>query len=178
MEDMFKKMMLPSVISSIIFLIVGVVIFINPEVTLEIVAKVIGFMIIGFGVIGIFQYISNRENASFKLNLLYVVTTIILGIVAVYNYKIVSSIIPIVLGIWICFDSFIKIRMSVGIKNMQIANWKYPLVMGILSLAIGVFLLFNPFGGAVIMMKIAAICIIIYSIFDIVQDYTIVKYLK
>ena len=61
---------------------------------------------------------------------------------------------------------------------MGINNWKYPFVMSILSLVIGIFLLFNPFGGAVIMMKIAAVCIIIYSVIDIVQDYTIVKYLK
>jgi len=50
--------------------------------------------------------------------------------------------------------------------------------MSILSFAIGIFLLFNPFGGAVVMMKIAAICIVVYSVIDIIQDYTIVKYLK
>ncbi len=178
MESLFKKMMLPSILSSIVFLILGVIIFINPEVTLEIIAKVIGFMIIGLGIIGIFQYIGNRDNASFKLNLLYVLTTVILGLIAVYNYKVVSSIIPIVLGIWICFDSFIKLRMAFGIKNMGIANWKYPLIMSILSFIIGIFLLFNPFGGAVIMMKVAAICIVLYSIIDIIQDCSIVRYLR
>lgn len=178
MEELFKKMMLPSIISSLVFLVLGIIIFLNPELTLEIIAKVIGFTIIGLGVIGIFQYIKNRSEASFKLNLLYVLTTIILGAIAVYRYEVVSSIIPIILGIWICFDSFIKLRMAIGIKNMGIENWKYPLVMSILSFAIGIFLLFNPFGGAVIMMKIAAICIVAYSVLDIIQDYTIVKYLK
>ena len=178
MESLFKKMMLPSVLSSIVFMILGIIIFINPEVTLEIIAKVIGFMIIGLGVIGVFQYITNKEEASFKLNLLYVLTTIVLGGIAVYNYKIVSSIIPVVLGIWICFDSFIKLRLAIGIKNMGIDNWKYPCLMSILSLIIGIFLLFNPFAGAVVMMKIAAACIVLYSVLDIIQDYTIFKYLK
>ncbi len=178
MENLFKKMMLPSIISSIVFMISGIVIFMNPEETLKIIAQIIGWMTVGFGVIGIFQYIQNKEEASFKLNLLYIITTIILGAIIIYNYKFVSSIIPVVLGIWICFDSFIKLRLAIGIKNMGIDNWKYPCVMSILSLIIGVFLLFNPFGGAVIMMKIAAACIVIYSVFDIIQDYTIFKYLK
>ena len=178
MENLFKKMMLPSILSSIVFMILGIIIFMNPEVTLEIIAKVIGFMILGLGIIGIFQYIANRNEASFKLNLLYVLTTVILGGIAIYNYKIVSSILPIVLGIWICFDSFIKLRMSIGIKNMEINNWKYPCVMSILSLAIGIFLLFNPFTGAVVMMKVAAICIVVYSVIDIIQDYAIIRYLK
>lgn len=178
MEELFKKIMLPSIISSLVFLALGIIIFLNPELTLEIIAKVIGCTIIGLGMIGLIQYIKNRNEASFKLNLVYVMTTIILGAIAVYKYEVVSSIIPIIIGVWICFDSFVKLRMAIGIKNMGINNWKYPFVMSILSLVIGIFLLFNPFGGAVIMMKIAAVCIIIYSVIDIVQDYTIVKYLK
>lgn len=178
MEELFKKMMLPSIISSVVFLIVGVVIFINPETTLEIISIIVGCMIIGFGLIGILQYLANKETSSFKLNLLYVLTTVILGIIALYNYKIVASIIPVVIGVWICIDSFIKLRMAIGIKNMGISSWKYPLVMSIISLAIGIFLLFNPFGTAVLMTQIAAACIVIYSLIDIIQDYTIVKYLK
>lgn len=178
MENLFKKMMLPSILSSIIFMILGVVMFIYPEAILEIIAKIIGFMVIGLGIIGIFQYIGNKEESSFKLNLLYIITTIILGGIIVYHHKFVSSIIPVVIGIWICFDSFIKLRLAIGIKNMGIENWKYPFFMSILSLAIGIFLLFNPFAGALIMMQIASACIVIYSVFDILQDYTIFKYLK
>lgn len=178
MEELFKKMMLPSIISSVVFLIVGVVIFINPETTLEIISVIVGCMIIGFGLIGILQYLANKETSSFKLNLLYVLTTVILGIIALYNYKIVASIIPVVIGVWICIDSFIKLRMAIGIKNMGISSWNYPLVMSIISLSIGIFLLFNPFGTAVLMTQIAAVCIVIYSLIDIIQDYTIVKYLK
>ena len=178
MEELFKKMMLPSIISSIVFMILGIIIFINPEVTLEVISIVVGCMIIGFGIIGIIQYIGNRDTSSFKLNLLYVLTTIILGAIALYNYKIVASIIPIVLGIWICFDSFIKLRMAIGIKNMGISSWKYPLLMSILSMAICIFLLFNPFSGAVIMMQVDAVCIVIYSVIDIIHVYAIVIYLK
>ena len=178
MEGLFKKMMLPSILSSIIFMIAGVIMFMYPETTLKIIAEIIGFMVIGLGVIGIFQYIINREESSFKLNLLYIVTTIILGCIMVYKYEFVSSIIPVILGIWICIDSFIKLRLAIGIKNMGIDNWKYPCVMSIISLAIGIFLLFNPFAGAVVMMKLASAGIVLYSIFDIIQDYTIFKYLK
>lgn len=178
MEELFKKMMLPSIISSIVFLVLGVIMFIYPELTLEIIAKVIGFTIIGIGIIGIFQYIRNREQTSFKFNLIYVLTTIILGIVAVYRYKVISSILPVILGIWICFDSFIKLRMAIGIKNMGIANYKYPLFMSIFSLIIGIFLVLNPFLTATFIVKLVAASIIVYSVIDIIQDYTIARYLK
>ena len=56
MEELFKKMMLPSIISSIVFMILGIIIFINPEVTLEVISIVVGCMIIGFGIIGIIFY--------------------------------------------------------------------------------------------------------------------------
>lgn len=178
MEELFKKMMLPSIISSIVFLVLGVIMFIYPEFTLEIISKVIGFTIIGIGIIGIFQYIRNREEASFRFNLIYIFTTIILGGIALYRHDVVSSIIPVVLGIWICFDSFIKLRMAIGIKNMGIPNYKYPLVMSIFSLLIGIFLVLNPFLTAKIIVKLVAASIIIYSVMDIAQDYTISKYLK
>lgn len=178
MEELFKKMMLPSIISSVVFLALGIIMFIYPELTLEIISKTIGWTIIGIGIIGVFQYIRNREEASFKFNLIYVLTTIILGCIAIYRHDVVSSIIPVVLGIWICFDSFIKLRMAIGIKNMGIPNYKYPLVMSILSLLIGIFLVLNPFLTAKIIVKIVAVSIIIYSVIDIVQDYTISKYLE
>lgn len=178
MEELFKKMMLPSIVSSIVFLALGIIMFIYPEFTLATISKVIGFMIIGIGIIGVFQYMRNREEASFKFNLIYVLTTVILGILCVYKYKVVSSILPVILGIWVCFDSFIKLRMAIGIKNMGIANYKYPLIMSIISLLIGIFLILNPFLTATFIVKLVAVSIIIYSIIDIIQDYTIVKYLK
>jgi len=178
MEDLFKKMMLPSIISSIVFLALGIIMFIYPEMTLEIIAKVIGFTIIGIGILGVIQYIRNKEEASFRFNIIYVTTTLILGALAVYRYDVVSSIIPVVLGIWICFDSFIKLRMAIGIKNMDIPNYKYPLVMSILSLLIGIFLILNPFLTATFIVKFVAASIVIYSTLDIIQDYTISKYLK
>lgn len=178
MEELFKKMMLPSIISSIVFLILGVIMFIYPEVTLEIIAKVVGFTILGIGVIGIIQYASNRAESSFKFNIIYILTTVILGVLAIYQYKVVSSIIPVVLGVWICFDSFIKLRMAIGIKNMGIANYKYPLLMSIFSLLIGIFLVLNPFLTVKFIVKLIAASIVVYSVIDIIQDYTIAKYLK
>ena len=103
---------------------------------------------------------------------------LVISILAVYNYKVVSSILPVILGIWICFDSFIKLRMAIGIKNMGIANYRYPLFMSIFSLAIGMFLVLNPFITATFIVKLVAASIVIYSIIDIVQDYTISKYLR
>lgn len=178
MEELFKKMLLPSIISSIVFLLLGVIMFIYPELTLEVISKTIGFTIIGIGIVGVFQYLRNREESSFKFNLIYVLTTVILGGLALYRYDIVSSIIPVVLGIWICFDSFIKLRMAIGIKNMGIKNYKYPLIMSIVSLLLGIFLVLNPFLTATFIVRLVAVSIIIYSVIDILQDYTISKYLK
>jgi len=61
---------------------------------------------------------------------------------------------------------------------MGIPNYKYPLVMSIFSLLIGIFLVLNPFLTAKIIVKLVAASIIIYSVMDIAQDYTISKYLK
>lgn len=178
MESLFKKMIVPSILSSVILLVLGVVIYINPEDTLKITSIVIGSIVILFGIIGIFQYVVNREKDSFKFNILYVTTTIILGVIMIWKYKAIVSIIPIILGIWICFDSFIKFRMSLGIKNLGIKNYRYPLVMSILSFIIGVFLLFNPYISSLIIMKISAIGIAFYAIIDIVQNFAISKYLN
>ncbi|MDD2627287.1 MAG: DUF308 domain-containing protein [Clostridia bacterium] len=178
MEKLYRKLLIPSIISSIMFTALGLLIFMNPATTLEVIAKIIGFTIIGLGIIGVFQYLKNRKEASFSLNLVYVITTIILGIIMIYKYQIVSSIIPIIIGIWICFRSFIKLRMAILLKNMDNGAWFYILIISILSLILGVFLLFNPFAGALLIVKTAAVLLIIYSIFDIIEEYAIIRYLK
>lgn len=178
MEKLYRKLLIPSIISSIMFIALGILVFMNPATTLELIAKIIGFTIIGLGIIGVFQYLKNRKDASFSLNLVYVITTIILGIIMIYRYQIVSSIIPIIIGIWICFRSFIKLRMAMLLKNMDNKAWVYILIISILSLALGIFLLFNPFEAALFIVKTAAILLIIYSLLDIIEEYSIIRYLK
>ena len=176
MENFFKRFVLPSMLVSVLMLIIGVVIFIYPETTLEFIAKIIGAAVIGLGIVGIIQYVNHRGEDSFKLNIFYTTAVVILGIIMMCSYKFVSSIIPIVLGAWIIIDSLIKIRICVGMKGSGMRTWVYPFVMGFLTLIIGIVLVFNPFASAVAIMKIGAILLIIYSIIDIIQNIMIIKY--
>lgn len=176
MEKLLKKMVLPSILISVLLLVLGIVVFIYPETTLELMAKIIGAGVIALGIIGIIQYVNHKDEESFRLNIFYAMAVIILGIVTMCSYKFVSSIIPIILGIWIVIDSLIKLRLCIGIKDAGISRWVYPFVMSFVTLVIGIFLIFNPFESAIAITKIGAILIIVSSVIDIIQDVMVIKY--
>ena len=147
------------------------------EATIVTISYVIGGILIAAGVLAIIRFIKNsKEQANtFNLDILYGLVTVILGIIVITNPHAIASILPIVLGIAIIISSSSKLQYAFVLKNDQNDMWKTTLVIAIISTICGVVLLFNPFAGAVLIMRIVGIFILVYSILDIVSTIIIKK---
>lgn len=109
------------------------------------------------------------------LDVLYGIVTIILGGLIIKNPGAIGSLLPIVLGIAIIVSSANKIQYAFSLKNGDNDLWKTTMVISVVGTICGVVLLFNPFAGAVLIMRIVGIFIIIYAILDAVSTFIIKK---
>ena len=171
-----KKTIWPSLISSAVILVLGLLLFFKSSVTLMGISYIFGGLIIAIGVLAIVRFISNNHSdISNQLNIIYGIICIISGIFFIEKPEIIGSIIPVVMGIGIIISSSLKIQQSFNLKSLNSSYFSWSFVTALLSLICGVVLLFNPFKGAVIITKVIGIFLVMYAILDICNTIVLKK---
>lgn len=176
MEKLMKNFFRSSMVTSLVLIILGILLYFESEATIVTISYIIGGILLALGVMAIVRFIRNTNNVSKNdLDIVYGVVTIILGVLVISNPHAIGSIIPIILGIGIIVSSATKLQYAFELKANQNNLWKTTMVISLISTLCGVVLLFNPFKGAVILTKIIGVFIIIYAILDIISTTTINK---
>lgn len=173
MERYFKS----SILTSTLLFCLGILLIFESEVTVITISYVIGSILVAAGTFALIRYVSVNKKGfdASELDLLYGIVTIILGILIITHPQAIASIIPIILGIAIIISSASKIQYAFNLKNNENELWKMTMIIAVISTICGIVLLFNPFAGALLLMRIVGIFIVIYSILDIVSTYIIKK---
>ena len=156
-----------SIILSVLFMIVGVLLIIWPKASLDTFAYIIGTILI---VYGIYSFID-----SFTINPIFfffqMVTSILsflLGICVFLNPSIFESIIPITLGIFFVISGIFSLRISFIIKDMG-SSFVMSLISSILMIICGIILIINPAGTIIVLTTLIGILLIVYSISNVVD---------
>ena len=174
--DSLKKVFRSSIVSSLILMILGILLFFQSEFTIMVIAYVIGAILIAIGSLAIVKFVQNINNKQKnELDIVYGLGTIILGILVIKNHQTIASIIPFVIGVSIIINSSTKLQFAFELKAKENPQWKMTMLTSIISVACGVILLFNPFKGAILITQVVGGFIILYAILDIISTITIKK---
>ena len=172
-----KNISKSSMLTSLLLLVLGILLVFESELTIKTISYVIGAVLVAAGTFALVRYFNNNKKGfdTTELDILYGIVTIVLGILVIANPHAIASIIPIVLGIAIIISSAIKIQYAFDLKKSENDMWKTTMVIAIIGTICGIVLLFNPFEGAVMIMRIVGIFILIYAILDLISTYIIKK---
>ena len=100
-----------SLIISIVFVILGLFLFIKPDITIEIISYIKGASLIVLGVISIIKYFKSDIGIStFSFDLVYGVLVIIAGVYFIVKPSLLEVLFPTILGIWIIINSVTHLR--------------------------------------------------------------------
>lgn len=173
MRNLFKS----SAITSLLLLLLGVLLIFESEATITTISYIIGAILVAAGAFALIRFFSNKDKtaSTVGLDILYGIVTIILGVLIVTNPHAIASLIPIVLGICIIISSAMKIQSAFSLKSDSNDLWKTTMIFAIIGSICGIVLLFNPFAGAVLIMRIVGIFIVIYAMLDFISTIIIKK---
>ncbi len=169
MKKSLQNLFVSSIISSVIFLVIGLLLFIRPESTISLISYIFGGLLVIIGTNSLINYYRGKDYVS-TFEIVYGVLSIIGGLILIINPKAIASLIPLILGFWIVISSLIKLKY---IDREKSSKSTIVLIITILMLILGIVLIFNPFEGAVFITKMIGLFLIIYSILDIVQSIMI-----
>ena len=154
---------------SIIFLLLGIIFLIYPNISIQVVAYLIAFILIGSGIYLIGLEFTNRI-IFFPMDTLFNgIISVILGTIILIYPNIFQIIIPIMLGTYFILDSIFKLKVITFLRRIDNTSWILSLLLTILSIICGIVLIANPLDSSIAIALFAGIILIVYSITGIID---------
>lgn len=162
----FKSLILGSIILNILFLLFGIIIYLNPLVAVNTVGIIIGIYFMIFGVFSIYEFFMRKMVPIFNFKIMMGVLSIVLGFLVILNPFHLIKILTFSLGLYLCFLAIFKGIEAIKLKKYKYEGWLLQFVISILMLIFGVFITINPMASMDI-IEATAIFIILSSILEI-----------
>ena len=170
----FNKILVGSIILNVLFLLFGVIIYLNSRITIALTGIILGIYLMIFGVYAIYEFIIRDGNPLFRLNIFWGVLSIIAGLFVIINPFEFVKILTFTLGIYLLIISIRKIIDAFKLKKYEYDGWALMLAIAIILLIFGIFIIINPM-ASMDLVEATGIFIILASILEIcnsIQLYT------
>lgn len=162
-----KKSAWSAAIESLIIIIFGILLVSWPGVTIIVVANILGAIFIINGIYQIINYfVVKGQNDFFNNGLLVGTISLLIGIASIVIGEDIANIFRIVIGIWMIYESLVRVNTSIKLHSAGIKTWSYILIIAIMMLAIGIFVTFNS--GA--LLQLVGWMMILTGVIGIVGD--------
>ena len=181
MLDKLNKYLNSGIILTIVFLLLGGILIVKPDISFNIISYLIGASLI---VSGIYLFIIDSKTKNIFINVfLYAILLTLIGILIILNPITLKVILPIFLGLWFLISGIFKIRLDIYMKDEP--YFILSLITNIITVICGVILLINPVESVSAITISLGIIIVVSSISSLIDIIifkkninSVVKYLK
>lgn len=181
MLNKLNKYLNSGIILTIVFLLVGGILIVKPDISFNIISYLIGASLI---ISGIYLFIIDSKTNNIFINVfLYAILLTLIGILIILNPVTLKVILPIFLGLWFLISGIFKIRLDIYMKNEP--YFILSLITNIITVICGVILLINPVESVSAITISLGIIIVVSSISSLIDIIifkkninSVVKYLK
>lgn len=140
---------------SIAYILLGLGLLIWPEISMLLICRVFGAIMLIYGAVRIIQHFKNAADGWVAYSDMSAgVLCAILGLLLLLRPQLFIAILPMLMGIMIVVDSLMRLQSVLILRRLGAINWGLQLVQVVLTLVLGVLLVINPFAGmsAVVMV--------------------------
>lgn len=154
----------------------GVLLIVKPEISLAAFGLFTGIVLIIFGIVKIVGYLSrDLYRLAFQYDLACGILVIALGIMVILEPNDVIETICIAVGITFLMDGLLKIQISIDAKTFGIRQWWLILSVALLTVVIGVLLVFRTSGSVRALMVLLGISLLADGIMNLTTVLSTVK---
>lgn len=164
-ENMYKRMIIYSLLTSLFTIIMGIVLLLLPNATNKVVGIIVGIIFLIEGINSVYKYFHREGAKLYNLNLVFGVLYALLGVVIILYPFTVVEFVTVCLGIYMIINGASKVNYALWLKRGNEESWLITLATGILIAIVGILVIFNPF-ASLTLTKLAGAFLIITGILD------------
>lgn len=167
------------VVMSVLFCVLGVVLFVLPAVSVAWIGRLLGIGMMVFGVVKLVGYFSrDLFRLAFQYDLAFGALLIALGLVTLLHPNSAMSFLCIMFGIPVLADGLFKIQMAIDSHRFGVRSWWVVLLLAILTCVIGVLLVLRPGDGAQVLTMMMGISLFLDGVLNLSVAICLVKIVR
>ena len=153
---------------SVVMIILGLLLVLFPALSALTLCYIVGAVVTIFGAVKLLSYFSrDLFRLAFQFDF-----ALGAGILILLHPTNVVNVMPVIIGVFVLLDGSFKIQTARDAKIFGLHGWWGILVLAILTCLGGLFLIINPFSGAVALMILLGATLIM----DGIQNLCVVAY--
>lgn len=164
--NQLKSMRRTRLITAAVYTALGAVLLLWPEGSLDLICRLFAIGLLASGVLGIILYLAKRDETN-AVFLAGGICLTILGVFIFFSHDWLIAIIPAVLGIVVLIDGIANLYETITIRKNGIPGSGASLAISIVTIALGVILLFNPMKTAAFFTRIVGLIVLFNGATDI-----------
>jgi len=144
MTKPFQKTML---ITSVVYLAIGLILIIWPDAARQIIIYAIGAAALLYGGYRIVDFFVRKEHLSgtVQLGVALGIACILTGLFLIFKVDLVVALLAAIIGVAVIIDSVLRLQIALNLRQTGGQYWAVLLITSLVTLGLGILLLFNPF---------------------------------
>jgi len=174
-ENFFKKTGLVSIITSIIFGVLGLILMIDPNKVLTVIFYVIGGIFLVVGAVKLIAYF--LEKGKYNLSnqdLAFGLIAVVAGLVVIFGKDTIAGLIAIVIGIWITYSGLVRLGLGLSLRKSKNEFWIPITVIAAIMIVCGIYMIMD----STVIYSTIGLIMLIFAILDLIQSVFYIKTVK
>lgn len=161
MKSIIQDMKQNYFVNAVIMVVLGLVLVIWPHILGVMLCYLLGGALILMGVIQLVVFLRGERFGFYnKFSMFMGIVLVLLGIWICTQPRIVLSIIPVVVGIIVVLHGLMDLQYTLDIRRTGNTKWWIALIAAIITLVVGLLLVFNPFTAYEVTMILLGIAML------------------
>ena len=163
-----KELKWQSSLYHILYILMGAVLLIFPETTARTICYATGGAAVVAGMTAVCIYLfRDVSKNTYRNDFVSGLVSVLLGVFLFYKADLVISLIPFLLGIAVIISGFIKLQNCIDVRHMGYGNGIVLFLLSLVNIVLGIILLVNPFGTAILLFRLIGVGLIFSGATDL-----------
>ena len=175
LPEFFKKTGTISIITSIAFGVLGLILMINPQTVLSIIFYLIGALFLVAGALKLIAYFANRGKYDLQnQDLAFGFIAVVAGLVVILGKDTIAGLLGIVIGIWIIYSGLIRLGLAFNLRKVKSEFWIIVTILAAIMVVCGIYML----ADSNVVVTTIGLIMLIYAIIDLIESIIYIKTAK
>lgn len=169
MKKLLKQIKWETLLSSILYIVLGIVALAIPDTMVKTLGYLIGILLIVGGAVSMISYLLREASLNYYRNGFgYGLVSIAVGILFLYKVDWIISLVPVILGILVVASGCRKLQDVIDMKRMNYGNWLVMLILAAVNVIFGIALIANALDAALLFLQLLGAGLVFSGITDCV----------
>ncbi|MEG1988433.1 MAG: DUF308 domain-containing protein [Oscillibacter sp.] len=168
MRNLLKRIKTNSILTAIIYTLLGLVLLVWPALSANVLCTALGLTLVLCGAVDVVIFLFNRDGSLYAgFHLVFGIILIAVGLWLTASPALIAVLIPRILGILICIHGVSDVGHAITLQRGGDGRWGLALALGLVTLALGGVLVFNPFQAFTTVVRVIGAFLVYDGLSDI-----------